>query len=140
MSHRTDVELILGALDRSISEDEFEALEKRLAEDPELRSLYLKHCQLQHALTEEFEGVHGLPDRFRALDRTPVPRRVVFGPVLAAAAIVMVMGVAAFFINVKAPGPQAAVSFGPLASGELTQGRVGQANAEKGLIDDDSTE
>ena len=130
MKYRNDLEFILAALDRSITEEEFEELESRLAHEPGLRKLYLKHCQLQHALTEEFEGVHGLPDRFRALDQAPVPRRVVFGTVLAAAAIVMAMGVAAFFITVKGPGPRAAVSFGPLAAGELGQGRVGRTDTE----------
>lgn len=128
MSYRSDLELILGALDRTISEAEFEQLEARLGQEPELRTLYLKHSQLQHVLTEEFEGVHPLPDRFRALEHAPVPRRVVFGTVLAAAAIVMLMGVVAFFITVKGPTPQAAVTFGPLASGELAEGTVGQAN------------
>ena len=133
MSYREDVELIQGALDRTIDEGDFEQLEVRLAAEPELRQLYYKFCQLHHGLNEEFEGVCGLPDRFRALEQAPVSRRVLINTALATAAIVIAMAVAAYFITISQPGPPALVSFGPMSSGQLPQGQVGSQDTSMAI-------
>ncbi|NNC88400.1 MAG: FecR domain-containing protein [Akkermansiaceae bacterium] len=113
MSRRDDELLIQGVFDHDVTETDFEQLEARLRDEPELRELYHEYARLNHALCEEFEGRAHLEERLRSLRDAPPERETWVRSVLSAAAILMLLAVAAYFIGVRPYHGMATVSYGP---------------------------
>ena len=122
MSLRQDEELIQALFDHSISETEFEQLEGRLLDDDEFRALFHQYARLNNVLTEEFEGRSqiGSP-KLRALGPAQRPRQPIMQSFLSAAAIVVALLVAAYFITVSVQKPAlvTGVVFGPDTSAAI---------------------
>lgn len=133
MSFRQDEELLQALFDHLITETEFEQLEGRLLDDEEFRSLFHDYARLHHVLSEEFEGQSqvGSP-RLRAFRPAQVPRRLFVQSFLSAAAIVVALLVAAYFVTVtvQKPGPVTGVVFGPDTSAAILHEEGGSSLTE----------
>ncbi|WP_367871519.1 hypothetical protein [Luteolibacter sp. Populi] len=67
----SDHQLVMAAFDGELGAAEFETLQRRLKEEPELLALYREHALLHHSLTEEFEGRHPLGEGVPSVSRGP---------------------------------------------------------------------
>src|SRR5690606_354930 len=67
----SDHQLVMAAFEGELGSAEFEALQRRLKEEPELLALYREHALLHHSLTEEFEGRQSLGEGIPSVVRGP---------------------------------------------------------------------
>ncbi len=115
MNRRDDEALLQSLFDRTISPTDFEQLEARLHDDPELRRVYYEYCNLEHSLTEEYE-VH----RFNPARSNSTPnRRPLLLAVASAVVILVAMLAVARFTALRPAPPQTHVVFGPEANGAI---------------------
>lgn len=122
MSQRSDEELIQAVFDRSISKAEFGPLEDRLREDDAFRALFQEYARLNHILMEEFQGQALVPHpQLRSLDHRAGPRQPFLQSLLSAAAIVMALLGAAYFITttVRPPVIVTRVLMGPETAAQI---------------------
>jgi hypothetical protein len=82
---RADHHLVQQVLDGDVSQETFHDFQNRLRKEPGLKKLYEEYALLQHALSEEFEGKHGveLPAEACARRRFGIPMVLAVAVVLA---------------------------------------------------------
>ncbi|MGB6219760.1 anti-sigma factor family protein [Haloferula sp.] len=128
MSRRSDEETIQAILDGKLDAREFEAFERRLLAEPELRELYRSYGRMTHVLEEKF--AHSEPSVVPFTSR-PNSRKATF----AIAACAAGLGIASLFIFNPAES-SASVQLGPESHGRVvhTTGQVKAGAMVKGSV------
>jgi hypothetical protein len=67
----SDHQLVAAAFDGALGQSEFNKLQRRLADEPDLLALYREHALLHHSLCEEFEGRQSIGDSLPPASRLP---------------------------------------------------------------------